>query len=379
MKNLLEKKTKFTKQLNNIKIKKSELEEKLKDPQLPKKFKQYSKVSKEYNEIKEKFFILKKIIKTIKQIIDNKKSLDSDPIFQIKNPNIEKKKEIEEMKELFESEILELENNLKKFIKNFNQLQLKEDPDDKGNAIIEIRAGAGGEEASLFAFELTRAYTKFAQNKGFQIEIASINYSDNGGYKHATFFIKGKNAYKYFKYESGVHRVQRVPVTESSGRLHTSTVSVVVLSERDDLEIKIDENDLRIDVYRASGPGGQSVNTTDSAVRIVHTPTQITVTCQDQKSQHKNKAKALKILQAKLYDIEQEKQAQKQDKIRRSAIKGGDRSAKIRTYNFPQSRITDHRINQDWHNTEEIMNGAFDNIYEALYKEDIKHQLQEQN
>jgi peptide chain release factor 1 len=249
-----------------------------------------------------------------------------------------------------------------------SEILIASDPNDKRNAIVEIRAGTGGEEASLFASDLFRMYSRYAENRNWKLQILNSSRSNNGGFKEIIFTIEGLNAYGSLKYESGVHRVQRIPATESAGRIHTSAVSVVVLPEVDDVNIEINTNDIRIDVYRSGGPGGQSVNTTDSAVRITHFPTGIVVTCQDGKSQLKNKAQALTILKSKLFEMEQEKLAQSQSDVRKSAIKSGDRSAKIRTYNYPQSRITDHRIKQSWYNFEKIMDGELSDIIISINK-----------
>lgn len=252
---------------------------------------------------------------------------------------------------------------------DISEILIATDPNDKRNAIVEIRAGTGGEEAALFAADLFRMYSRYCENRNWKVQILNSSRSNNGGFKEIIFTIEGLNAFGSLKYESGVHRVQRIPATESAGRIHTSAVSVVVLAEVDDVNIEINPNDLRIDVYRSGGPGGQSVNTTDSAVRITHLPTGLVVTCQDGKSQLKNKAQALTILKSKLYEIEQEKLAQSQSDVRKNAIKSGDRSAKIRTYNYPQSRITDHRIKQSWYNFEKIMDGELSEIIISVNKE----------
>jgi len=232
---------------------------------------------------------------------------------------------------------------------------------------MEIRAGTGGEEAALFAADLYRMYTHFIENKGWKIDIMNSNPTGMGGLKEISIEVQGKNAYGTLKFESGVHRVQRVPETESSGRIHTSAASVVVLPEAEEIDFDIDENDLKIDVYRSSGPGGQSVNTTDSAVRITHVPTGTVVTCQDEKSQLKNKNKAMKVLRSRLLDLEIQKQQQSIARQRRSMVGTGDRSAKIRTYNYPQSRITDHRINYTSHNLESFMDGNIDELIDDLH------------
>jgi peptide chain release factor 1 len=231
---------------------------------------------------------------------------------------------------------------------------------------MEIRAGAGGDEAGLFAADLFRMYSRFAENNRWNVEVLSSNETGINGYKEVTFAVKGKGAYSRLKYEAGVHRVQRVPVTESSGRIHTSTAGVIVLPEADEVEVEIDPNDLKVDVFRSSGPGGQSVNTTDSAVRIRHVPTGIEVACQDEKSQLQNKAKALRILRARLLQMKQEEQQQQISEERRAQVKTADRSERIRTYNFPDNRITDHRIGYTTHRLPEVLEGALDELIEAL-------------
>ncbi|UCD17231.1 MAG: peptide chain release factor 1 [Candidatus Zixiibacteriota bacterium] len=256
-----------------------------------------------------------------------------------------------------------------------NLLLTPRDPHDAKNAIVEIRAGTGGEEAAIFAADLYRMYTKYAEKKHWKIEILSTNPTGIGGLKEAVFLVNGESVYGSLKYESGVHRVQRVPVTESSGRIHTSAASVAVLLEAEEVDMEISENDLKVDVYRSSGPGGQSVNTTDSAVRITHLPTGTVVTCQDEKSQHKNKTKAMKVLRARLLDKAHEEQNREIARERKAMVGSGDRSAKIRTYNFPQSRVTDHRIGLTLHRLDEILEGDLDEIIETLKKHDQEIRL----
>ncbi len=255
----------------------------------------------------------------------------------------------------------------------FQLLLVPKDPNDDKNTVMEIRAGTGGEESALFAGDLLRMYTRYIERKGWKAEVLSSNETGMGGFKEVILLITGAGAGAYgaLKYESGVHRVQRVPATEASGRIHTSAASVAVLPEAEEIEVHIDPNELRVDVYRSSGPGGQSVNTTDSAVRITHVPTGLVVTCQEERSQLKNKAKALKVLQARLLDRARSAQDEKMAAERRSQVGSGDRSAKIRTYNFPQQRVTDHRINFTTHNLGEVMDGDLDELIEALRKADI--------
>ncbi len=314
----------------------------------------YVKNSKEYASIGD----IIEDVKSYLQIIEDKKS--SEKILEDKSED----KELKEMAELELSEIkskaIELENKIKIFM-------LPKDEADEKNAIIEIRAGTGGLEASLFAGDLFEMYQKVATNNKWKIEVISTSSSDAGGYKEIVFSVSGKNVFSKLKFESGVHRVQRVPKTETQGRVHTSAATVAVLPEAEEVDIKIDENDLRVDVFRSSGPGGQSVNTTDSAVRITHIPSGIVVSQQDEKSQHKNKAKALKILRSKLYEFERKKLDQERSTTRKSQIGSGDRSERIRTYNFPQGRVTDHRINFTLHKLSDFLSGdVFSEISDAL-------------
>ncbi|MCX5861591.1 MAG: peptide chain release factor 1 [Desulfomonile sp.] len=247
-----------------------------------------------------------------------------------------------------------------------NMLLLPKDPNDSKNTFLEIRAGTGGEEAALFAANLFRAYCRYAESRRWQIEMMSTSASGTGGIKEVIALVHGRGAYSRLKYERGVHRVQRVPTTESQGRIHTSAVTVAVLPEADDVEVTIDPKDLKIDVYRSSGPGGQSVNTTDSAVRVTHLPTNLVVTCQDEKSQHKNKAKAIKILQARLLDRMEEERSSEISRERKSQVGSGDRSERIRTYNFPQNRVTDHRIGLTLYKLDGILDGKLDELIEPL-------------
>jgi peptide chain release factor 1 len=272
----------------------------------------------------------------------------------------------EEMRELAKAELQSLKERQAALEQEIKVLLLPKDPRDEKNVFLEIRAGTGGEEAALFVADLFRMYAKYAEMSRWRVEVMSQNPTGLGGFKEIVALIEGKGVYSQLKYESGVHRVQRVPVTESSGRIHTSAVTVAVLPEADEVEIEINPNDLRVDVYRSSGPGGQSVNTTDSAVRITHIPTGMVVTCQDEKSQHKNKAKALKVLRARLLDQLIEEQRSEISEERRSQVGSGDRSERVRTYNFPQNRVTDHRLGLTLHRLDSVLEGDLGDLIAAL-------------
>jgi len=272
----------------------------------------------------------------------------------------------QELKEIAELEIKDLNEKIEKTQKELKILLLPKDPNDDKNVIIEIRGGAGGDEAALFASNLFRMYTMHAQKKRWKIEILNSNETGLGGFKEISFMISGEGAYSEFKFESGVHRVQRVPETESQGRIHTSTVTVAVLPEAEEVEIEINPADLQIDTYRASGAGGQHVNTTDSAIRITHIPTGVVVECQDERSQYKNKDKAMKVLRSRLLDAKRREQAENMDAKRKSQVGTGDRSERIRTYNFPQNRVTDHRIGVTLHCLDSILEGNMEKLIEAL-------------
>ena len=272
----------------------------------------------------------------------------------------------DDFRQLVKEEFAENKDKLEEIKNEITLLLLPKDPNDDKNVIVEIRGGAGGDEAAIFAGNLFRMYSRYAERKRWKTEMLSGNDSDSGGFKEVAFVINGKGAYSRLKYESGVHRVQRIPVTESGGRIHTSTVTVAVLPEAEEVDVELDMNDVRVDVFRSSGNGGQSVNTTDSAVRITHAPTGIVISCQDEKSQLKNKDKALKILRAKLYELECERQQSEMSAVRKSQVGTGDRSERIRTYNFPQGRVTDHRVGLTLHKLDAVLDGELDELMNTL-------------
>ena len=340
------------KTIEDLIIKHSSLEKDLSSGKLDKNL--FAEKSKEYSDLNE-------IVGNAKDYIsfqDEKKELE-----KISNDSFGD----EELKKMAELELIELQNKYEANEKKLKLFLLPKDEADKKNAIIEIRAGTGGLEASLFASDLFKMYEKVSHKKKWSLELISISRSEAGGLKEVIASIKGNNIYSTLKYESGVHRVQRVPDTETQGRVHTSAATVAVLPEVEEVDLKINDTDLRIDVFRAGGPGGQSVNTTDSAVRITHIPSGLSVSQQDEKSQHKNKAKGMKILRARLYELERSRIDQERSKDRKTKIGTGDRSERIRTYNFPQGRVTDHRINLTIHKLDEFLEGeAFDEMIESL-------------
>ncbi|MDK2798818.1 MAG: peptide chain release factor 1 [Clostridiales bacterium] len=329
-----------------------ELSKKISDPEIIANQEMWRKYCKEHADITpivNKYKEYKKVNDTIteaKQLLNEK--LDKD------------------FREMVEMELEESKEKLEVIQSELKILLLPKDPNDEKNVIVEIRGGAGGDEAALFAADLLRMYSRYAERKRWKVEMMNSNETDIGGYKEVAFMIVGQGAYSRLKFESGVHRVQRIPSTESGGRIHTSTVTVAVLPEVEEVEVDINPNDLRIDVFRAGGPGGQCVNTTDSAVRITHLPTGLVVSCQDEKSQHKNKDKAMKILRSRLYERMQEQQNAEIAQNRKSQVGTGDRSERIRTYNFPQGRVTDHRIGLTLHKLELILDGDLDEIIDAL-------------
>lgn len=280
-----------------------------------------------------------------------------------------------DFRELVELDLTELKAKKEKLEGDLKILLLPKDPNDEKNVVVEIRGGTGGEEAALFASDLLKMYSRYAEKKGWKVEMLSANYTDIGGFKEAIFMIEGRGAYSRLKYESGVHRVQRVPATESSGRIHTSAATVAVLPEAEEVEIDINPNDIRIDIFCSSGPGGQSVNTTQSAIRITHLPTGLVVSCQDEKSQLKNKDKALKVLRARLLEKAQDEQAGEVASARKTMVGSGDRSERIRTYNFPQGRITDHRIGLTSYRLEDVLQGELEEFIDALTTSDQAEKL----
>jgi peptide chain release factor 1 len=281
-----------------------------------------------------------------------------------------------DMMALVKEEVSKLKQQQGEILRELKLSLMTKDPNDDRDVIVEIRAGAGGEEASLFAADLFRMYSRYAQAKGWQVEVIDINQSERGGFKELIFEIKGKGAYSRFKHERGVHRVQRVPVTEASGRIHTSTTTVAVLPEAEEIEININSDDLKMEFFHSRGAGGQNVNKVTTAVRITHLPTGIVASCQDERSQIRNRMKAMAVLRARLLDIEQRKQSESIDKERRMQVGSGQRAEKIRTYNFPQNRVTDHRINLSFHNLQRILDGELDEIIEALISKEQVEQLE---
>ena len=323
----------------------------------------YTKLAREYSELEAIVLKTREYEKVLAGIDESKSILENESD--------------DELIEMAREELSELEGRSETLQKEIQQLLIPEDPNDSKNTIVEIRAGTGGDEAALFAGDLYRMYMKYCENNRWKTDLINANHTERNGYKEIVFSITGKGAFGRLKFESGVHRVQRVPETESQGRVHTSAASVAVLPEVEDIEIEFKEGDLRIDTFRASGKGGQHVNTTDSAIRIVHVPTGIIVSCQDEKSQHKNKAKALKVMKARIYDLEMRKQQESVSSQRRNMIRSGDRSEKIRTYNFPQGRVTDHRINLTLYRLEEVLHGELDLLVDEIRIADQAERLKE--
>lgn len=346
--------------LDKLAEEKDKLEKKMRDPKAIN--------SEKYQELSKRYSSLKKIAQKYEQL----KSLENE----IQEEEIMLSEESDpDMKELIENDLKENKNQKNKVIDEIKESLLPEDTLDRRNAIVEIRAGAGGEESALFSSDLFRMYAKYAEGKNWKIELMDSHRTSKGGFKRINFAVEGKNAFKNLKYESGVHRVQRVPDTESSGRIHTSTASVAVLPEAEEIEVEIEPQELYIETFRSSGPGGQHANVTDSAVRITHEPTDIMVSCQDESSQHKNKKKAMRILRTRLKEkLEEEKKKERSEK-RRSQIGSADRSEKIRTYNFPQNRVTDHRIELTLYQLESILEGNLDLLIKELAREEREEML----
>jgi len=349
--------------LSAIEKRVGEIETDLGRPDAAKDANRFQSLSRELARLRPLVEIYKQVKEADREIKDLEILL-SDPATEpeLKTISAEEKEQLVEKKKRLE---VQLEDKLLE----------GSDPDADKDTIVEIRAGTGGEEAALFAGDLFRMYSRFAANHGFKIDVMNSSPSGKGGFKEIIFEVTGAGAFQLFRYEGGIHRVQRVPKTEASGRIHTSAVTVAVLPEVSDVDVKIESKDIRIDVFRSSGPGGQSVNTTDSAVRITHIPTGLAVSCQDEKSQHKNKDKAMKILRARLYDYELEKQEKEQTAKRRSMVGSGDRSGKIRTYNFHDNRVTDHRIGLTLHELDDILEGHLDELIQALAREDRAQRL----
>lgn len=339
-------------QFENLDEKLVDLEGKLADPGILADQQEYGRLAREHAQVARLHELYEKYKKVEKELAESRELLKSE--------------EDEEMQEMVRQEIEDLTVKSRKLEKELTLMLLPSDPNDDKNIILEIRAGTGGDESALFVSDLFRMYSKYAELQGWKVEILSSNPTGIGGFKEIFALFKGDKVYSKLKYESGVHRVQRVPETETQGRIHTSAVTVAVLPEAEEVELDIDPNDLRFDVYRSSGPGGQSVNTTDSAVRVTHVPTGLVVCCQDEKSQHKNKAKALTVLRARLLDQIQQEQKDRISADRKNQVGSGDRSERIRTYNFPQGRLTDHRINLTLYKLEDVMMGKLDPVIDPL-------------
>ncbi|WP_440447935.1 peptide chain release factor 1 [Ruminococcus sp.] len=341
----------------------SELSQRLYEPSVAADPEQYQKIMKELKSIEEIVLTYRDYKKAVKAQEESLEILDES------SDN--------DLKELAQLELDEAKQNIEELSENLKILLLPKDPNDERNVIVEIRGGAGGEESALFSAVLFRMYSMYAEKKGYKIALVNANETELGGYKEISFMIEGEGAYSRFKYESGVHRVQRVPETESQGRVHTSTTTVAVLPEAEDVELEIDPNDLKIDTFRSSGAGGQHINKTSSAIRITHLPTGTVVECQDERSQYKNKDKALKVLKSRLLKEKQDKQASEIAANRKSQVGTGDRSERIRTYNYPQGRLTDHRIGLTLYKLEDILNGNLDEVIDALVTADRAEKLKE--
>ena len=342
--------------LDDILIRLEEILRQLAEPDVANDSAKFQRLMKEQAE-------LQPIADTYRKYKDSKQTIE-DSLSLLEEENDE------EMREMLKEELSDARKQVEELEREIKIHLLPKDPNDSKNVIVEIRAGAGGDEAALFAAEVYRMYVKYAESRRWKTEMISVNENGIGGFKEVTFMINGSGAYSRMKYESGVHRVQRVPETESGGRIHTSTITVAIMPEAEEIDFQLDLNDCKFDVFRASGNGGQCVNTTDSAVRLTHIPTGIVISCQDEKSQLKNKEKALKVLRSRLYEMELEKQHDAEAEARRSQVGTGDRSEKIRTYNFPQGRVTDHRIKLTLHRLDGILNGDLDEVIDSLIAAD---------
>lgn len=349
--------------LQSLEDKYQELNEQLSQPEIIADQARYQKYAKAHSDLTDIVTAYREYKSVLQQLADTREMLEQD--------------QDEEFRQMLTEELTNLQEQQTSLEHQLRVALLPRDPDDDKSVIMEIRAGTGGEEAALFAGDLFRMYSRYAEEKGWKTDIMDVHYTDIGGIKEIIFVVDGPGVYSQLKYESGVHRVQRIPATESGGRIHTSAATVAVLPEAEEVEVDIDPNELRIDVYCSSGPGGQSVNTTQSAVRITHVPTGLVVTCQDEKSQHKNKAKALRVLRARLKEIIEEEKNAEMAGARKSQVGSGDRSERIRTYNFPQGRVSDHRINLTLHKLDLILGGQLQEIVDSLIAHDQAERLKQ--